>query len=41
MDNVEFSSQGVDSPLLTSANAKRKADKSIKKDSCIDFKMGK
>jgi serine/threonine protein kinase len=31
----------IDSPLLTTSNAKRKADKSMKKDSCIDFKMGK
>ena len=30
-----------DSPLLTSANQKRKLDKSLKKDSCLDFKMGK
>jgi hypothetical protein len=30
-----------DSPLLTSANAKRKQDKNIKKDSCVEFKMGK
>ena len=32
---------GIDSPLLTTANNKRKLDKSVKKDSCIDFKMGK
>ena len=30
-----------DSPLLTSANPKRKLDKNLKKDSCVDFKMGK
>ena len=30
-----------DSPLLTSANPKRKENKSLKKDSCVDFKMGK
>jgi hypothetical protein len=30
-----------DSPLLTSANPKRKQDKNIKKDSCVEFKMGK
>lgn len=30
-----------DSPLLTSANPKRKLNKSLKKDSCVDFKMGK
>lgn len=29
----------VDSPLLTSANPKRKLDRNLKKDSCIDFKM--
>lgn len=29
------------SPLLTSANPARKKDKMIKKDSCLDFKMGK
>ena len=32
---------GIDSPLLTTANAKRKQDKTMKKDSCVDFKMGK
>ena len=30
-----------DSPLLTSSNPARKLDKMIKKDSCVDFKMGK
>lgn len=30
-----------DSPLLTSANPARKQDKMLKKDSCVDFKMGK
>ena len=30
-----------DSPLLTSANPPRKQDKMLKKDSCVDFKMGK
>jgi serine/threonine protein kinase len=30
-----------ESPLLTSSNPARKIDKSIKKDSCVDFKMGK
>ena len=30
-----------ESPLLTSANPARKVDKTIKKDSCVDFKMGK
>ncbi len=31
----------VDSPLLTTANKERKLNKKIKKDSCVDFKMGK
>jgi hypothetical protein len=30
-----------ESPLLTTANQARKQDKLIKKDSCVDFKMGK
>jgi hypothetical protein len=30
-----------DSPLLTSANPKRRLDKSLKKDSCVEFHMGK
>jgi serine/threonine protein kinase len=30
-----------DSPLLTSANPKRRLDKTLKKDSCVDFKMGR
>lgn len=30
-----------ESPLLTSANPKRKLEKNLKKDSCLDFKMGK
>ena len=30
-----------ESPLLTSANPARKQDKMLKKDSCVDFKMGK
>ena len=40
VDKIDLNN-GIDSPLLTTANAKRKADKSVKKDSCIDFKMGK
>lgn len=32
---------GSDSPLLTSSNPARRNDKGIKKDSCLDFKMGK
>ncbi len=39
-DKVDINT-GIDSPLLTTSNTKRKADKSVKKDSCIDFKMGK
>ena len=31
----------LDSPLLTTANQKRKLDKNIKKDSCVDFHMAK
>ena len=31
----------MDSPLLTSGNRNRKLNKKIKKDSCIEFKMGK
>lgn len=30
-----------ESPLLTSANPARKLDKTLKKDSCIEFKMAK
>lgn len=30
-----------DSPLLTSANQERLMKKTIKKDSCVDFKMGR
>ncbi len=30
-----------DSPLLTSGNQARRQDKVLKKDSCVDFKMGK
>lgn len=30
-----------DSPLLTSANPKRRLDKTLKKDSCVDFHMAK
>lgn len=30
-----------ESPLLMSANPARKLDKNIKKDSCVDFVMGK
>ena len=30
-----------DSPLLTTSNPLRKQDKMLKKDSCVDFKMGK
>lgn len=37
--NVQYAECG--SPLLTSANAARKQDKMIKKDSCLEFKMGK
>ena len=45
-DNPTFNSSGsdypnCDSPLLTSANPKRKLDKNLKKDSCLDFHMGK
>lgn len=32
---------GCDSPLLTSANPKRRLDKTLKKDSCVDFHMAK
>ena len=31
----------IDSPLLTTANQERKRNRKIKKDSCVDFKMGK
>ena len=31
----------VDSPLLTSGNQARRQDKALKKDSCVDFKMGR
>lgn len=34
-------SPSCESPLLTSGNPARKLDKTIKKDSCVDFKMGK
>ena len=34
-------SPSCESPLLTSANPLRRLDKNIKKDSCVDFKMGK
>lgn len=30
-----------ESPLVTTANPARKEDKLIKKDSCLEFKMGK
>ena len=30
-----------DSPLLTSSNQARKKEQMLKKDSCVDFKMGK
>lgn len=30
-----------DSPLLTSANPKRRLDKTLKKDSCVEFHMAK
>jgi hypothetical protein len=30
-----------DSPLLTSGNQSRLLNKNIKKDSCVDFKMGR
>lgn len=31
----------LDSPLLTTANPKRKLEKNLKKDSCVEFHMGK
>lgn len=31
----------LNSPLLTSANQKRKEDRNLKKDSCVNFQMGK
>ena len=31
----------LNSPLLTSANKKRKEDRNLKKDSCVEFQMGK
>ena len=31
----------LDSPLMTTANQKRKMDKNLKKDSCVAFHMGK
>ena len=31
----------MDSPLVTSGNPVRRLDKAIKKDSCVDFKMGR
>ena len=39
--DVTDSMNGIDSPLLTTKNSKRKQDKSVKKDSCLEFKMGK
>lgn len=30
-----------DSPLLTTSNPARRLDKTLKKDSCVDFRMGK
>jgi len=33
--------ENCDSPLLTTVNQARKNDKMIKKDSCINFVMGK
>lgn len=30
-----------ESPIVTTANPARKEDKLIKKDSCVEFKMGK
>ena len=44
MENANTSAgsyPNCDSPLLTSANPKRRVDKSLKKDSCVDFHMGK
>lgn len=38
MDKVEIIGE---SPLLTTANEKRKQAKDLAKDSCLDFKMGK
>lgn len=40
-NSTKSSYPSCDSPLLTSANPARKADKMLKKDSCLDFKMGK
>jgi serine/threonine protein kinase len=43
-DNLQISTNGYpncESPLLTTANKKRKLDKSMKKDSCVEFHMGK
>lgn len=37
----ESYSTECDSPLLTSANPRRRQNKSLKKDSCVDFKMSK
>lgn len=33
--------QNCESPLLTTANQERLMKKTIKKDSCVDFKMGR
>ncbi len=38
---LNHNSKTCDSPLVTSANPLRKLDKSIKKDSCVNFVMGK
>lgn len=40
-ENKYTSYPSCESPLLTSANPARRQDKLLKKDSCVDFKMGK
>jgi len=37
----KISYPSCESPLLTTSNPLRKLDKTIKKDSCVEFKMGK
>ena len=39
--NEAEGSTKIDSPLLTTANQERKRNRKMKKDSCVDFKMGK
>ena len=39
--NENEGSTKIDSPLLTTANQERKRNRKMKKDSCVDFKMGK